>query len=159
MIHKKIKIKPLTLETVLTVIETSVGSKMFQSAFFLVGKDKKDILNKGDLSCAFFVSGVLAMFGLVDKVHATVSGTAKALETAGWQKTKKLVPGVVVVWDKPQDGSFDHQHIGFYLGDEVAISNNSKKGTPAKHHITFGKIGTPKYRPIIVMYKHKNLSK
>ncbi|MEK7136438.1 MAG: hypothetical protein AAB821_02505 [Patescibacteria group bacterium] len=159
MKNKQPKIVPLTLPTLLNIVENSVGTKMFQSAFCLVGKEKKDILDKGDLSCAFFVSAVLAMFGLIDKVHATVSGTVKAMEKAGWQSTKKLVPGVVVVWDRPKDGSCDHQHIGFYVGDNLAISNNSKKRTPAKHHITFGRVDTAKYRPIVAMYKHKDLSK
>ncbi len=157
MKNKQQKIIPLTLPTLLNVVENSVGSKMFQSAFFLVGKDKKDILDKGDLSCAFFVSGVLAMFDLVDKVHATVSGTVKALETAGWQPTKKLVPGVVVVWGPEQGGGFTHDHIGFYVGPDIAISNIWQKKVPGRHHVTFGPVTKKTYRPILAIYKHRDL--
>ena len=157
--NQKNKVKPLLLDTLLSVLEKSIGTKMFQTIWAEVDGRKIDITEKGNLSCALFVSSILAMFDLVDKVHTTVSGTVKAMEKSGWRSTKKLTPGVVIVWGKSQDVSFDHQHIGFYLGDNVAISNNSKKKTPIKHHVTFGRTGQKGYRSIAAIYKHPSLNK
>ncbi|OHA59679.1 MAG: hypothetical protein A2589_02370 [Candidatus Vogelbacteria bacterium RIFOXYD1_FULL_46_19] len=154
---KKLKVKPLTLDTLLTVVEKSVGTKMFQTIYAEVDGQKKDITRAGDLSCAFFVSGVLSMFGLVDRLHSTVTGTVKALEIAGWKKTKNLEPGAVIVWGPSVDGSFTHDHLGFYLGAEEAVSNIWQKHVPGKHYYTFAKTGSGKYRPILAIYRHSKL--
>ena len=120
--------------------------------------EEKDILEDGNLSCAFYVSGILAIFGLVDRLHTTVIGTVTALERAGWQKTDNLKPGCVIVWDKPEDNSHEHKHIGFYLGDDKAISNIWQEGKPDIHHFTFGLESTDSFRPIIAIYTHQELN-
>ena len=150
-------VKPLALETLLTMLENSVGTKMFQTIWAEVDGEKKDITEQGNLSCAFYVSGVLAMFGLIDRIHSTVSGTVLEMEKYGWQKTKVLKPGVVMVWNPGENSQFTNQHIGFYLGQEQAISNSWQKGVIAKHHYTFGKVGSKEYRPIVAMYRHPKL--
>lgn len=155
---EKPTIKVLLLPTLLNVIEKSVGTKMFQTITANVDGKKKDITEEGNLSCAFYVSGILTLFGLLDRVRATVAGTIESLELSGWKKTKDLAPGVVVVWDQPIDGSHDHAHIGFYVGKDTAISNSSKNKTPAKHHITFGNLSNKTHRPIRSIYKHSKLS-
>ena len=157
MKNKKPKIVPLLLLTLLSAVEKSVGSKMFQSAFCKIGKEKKDILNKGDLSCAFYVAGILAMFDLIDKVHATVSGTVKAMEKAGWQTTKKLAPGVVIVWGPEQGSGFTHDHLGFYIGENKAVSNIWQKKVPGVHSLNFAPPNSKAFRPIVAMYKHSDL--
>lgn len=155
--QNKSQIKILTLKTFLTLVKKSAGTEMFRQIFAEVDGREVDITENGNLSCAFYVSGLLAIFGLIDKIHATVSGTRKAMEAAGWIETTEMVPGAVLVWDKPQDGSHNHQHIGFYLGEEQAISNISRLGQPGVHHFTFGPSGTNSYREIIAVYYHPQL--
>lgn len=151
-------IKPLTLKSFLAVIEASVGTEMFRHLYAKVDGGEKDILEDGKLSCAFYVSSLLAIFGLIDRLHATVNGTITALEKAGWEKTDDLKPGCVIVWDKPRDNSHEHKHIGFYLGDKKAISNIWQEGKPNIHHFTFGLEDTDSFRPIIAIYTHQELN-
>lgn len=153
---KKI-IKPLALDTLLSVVEKSVGTKMFQTIWAEVDGKQSDITEQGNLSCAFYVSGVLAMFGLIDRIHSTVSGTVLEMQKYGWKKTKVLESGVVIVWNPGENSQFTNQHIGFYLGQEQAISNSWQKGVIATHHYTFGKVGLKEYRPIVAMYRHPKL--
>lgn len=150
-------IKPLTLDTLLSVVENSVGVTMFQTIWAEVGGEKTDITEKGNLSCGFYVSGILAMFGLIDRLHSTVSGTVKCMEAAGWQKTDELKPGTVILWGVPENSDFTHKHLGFYIGGDEAVSNVWQKGAPGRHHITFGVEGSDTYRPIIAMYTHPDL--
>jgi hypothetical protein len=154
---KPTKVKPLLLSTLIAVVEKSPGTNMFQTIYAEVNGKKTDITKDGDLSCAFFVSGILSMFDLADRVHATVKGTVKAMETAGWKETKKLKPGVVIKWGPSTDGSFTHDHLGFYLGDDQAISNIHYRRTPGRHHFTFGKEGIGRHRPILAIYHHPKL--
>lgn len=153
----KSQIKILTLKTFLTLVKKSAGTEMFRQIFAEVDGREVDITENGNLSCAFYVSGLLAIFGLIDKIHATVSGTRKAMEAAGWIETTEMMPGAVLVWDKPQDGSHNHQHIGFYLGEEQAISNIWQEGKPEIHHFTFGLESAGTHRPIIAIYIHEKL--
>lgn len=153
----QITIKPLNLPTMLKVIEASLGSLMFQTSLALVNGRKRDILNRGQLACAFYVLAILAMFGLIDRVHSTVAGTVKAMKRAGWQPTNKLSTGVVIIWGRPVSGDHDHEHIGFVLSQTKAASNSSELKVPVRHHITFGAKATPGYRQIIGLYYHPKL--
>jgi len=47
------------------------------------------------LDCAFFVSSILLMFGLIKKNHATVKNTLADMQKSGWQKIKKPRPKVI----------------------------------------------------------------
>ncbi len=67
----------LLKETFQAALLNSVGTKMFQRVYVKVGGKKKDVMQKGSLSCAFYVSSLLAMFGLMDRSHATVRTTEK----------------------------------------------------------------------------------
>jgi len=153
----KTKIKPLPLETLLLMLKKSVGTTLFQTLYMEVRGHKKDVTEKGNLSCAFYVSSVLAIFGLIDRLHSTVSGTEKALIEAGWRKTTVLKPGVILIWGKAKKSTHDHLHIGFYLNDNKAISNIWQKRVPQKHHFTFGKEGSDTFRSILAMYYHPSL--
>ena len=141
----------------MSVVEKSVGTKMFQTIYAEVNGRKTDITKDGDLSCAFFVTGVLSMFDLVDRVHATVKGTVIAMEVAGWKETKNLKPGVVIKWGPSIDGNFTHEHLGFFVGDDQAISNIHYQRIPGRHHYTFGKKGIGPHRPILALYHHPKL--
>jgi len=127
------KIEPLNFKTYLSFIKNSANSKSFQSLFAQVDGLEKDITKKGKLSCAFFTSSVLKIFSQIKNLHATVSGIIKDLEKSGWKEIKIPQKGSILIWESKNG----HRHIGFYLGNNKAISNNSQKRTPQIHHYTF----------------------
>lgn len=153
------KIKPLFAETYLAAIKNSVGSKIWQNYYAKVGKNKIDIMGGGDLSCAFYVSSILTMFGLLQKIHGTVSGTIFDLEKSGWRKTKKMKVGAVIVWEGKlgKDGE-SHRHIGFCLDEKSAISNSSQTRKIAQHHLTYGQKNGRPARAIESIWTHKRLN-
>lgn len=127
------KLIPLNFLTYLSFIKKSIDSKLFQNAFFSFNSKKTDILENGNLSCAFFVSSILKIFSQINNLHATVEGTVKDLENSGWKKLKTPKEGSVLVWEEKKG----HKHIGFYLGKNKAVSNSSKKHAPEAHHFTY----------------------
>jgi hypothetical protein len=132
------KITPLLFETYLAVVKNSVGSKMLRNFFARVSGKRKDVMNNGELSCAFYVSSVLALFKYCKAPHGSVDSTVGDLRKSGWKVAKKPVVGSVLVWSKMDFGKNDaHKHIGFYIGKDRAISNNYKLGYPTEHHWTF----------------------
>lgn len=153
--NKPLKVELLTLETMLTVIKKSVGTKMFQTIYAKVNGQKKDITAGGDLSCAFYVSSILAFSGFIDRAHSTVTGTVAAMKQDGWVATKKLEPGVVIVWGP--NPTHAHDHIGFYLGNDKAASNIREKKVPGIHHVTFGSVKNKTHRSILGLYRHPKL--
>lgn len=137
------KIEPptnvLVFDTYLAVIKNSVGSKMFRNFYVKVGGKKTDIMRNGMYSCAFYVSSILALFKMIKETHGTVNSTIEELRKHGWRKIKTPKPGSVLVWEAVDFGGGDiHKHIGFYIGNGEAVSNNYKLGSPAKHNWKFG---------------------
>ena len=121
-------INPLIYDTYLAVIKNSVGSKEFRNFYAKVSGRKEDIMKNGDLSCAFFVTSILVLFNIIKRVHTTVESTIDDLRESGWQEIKKPKVGSILVWEKMNQ----HGHIVFYIGNNKAISNNSKLKYPAK---------------------------
>lgn len=148
------KITPLLSDTYLALIKNSVGAQFFQTLFARVHGRKKNILNGGELSCAFFVSAVLLLTKLIKEPHATVTGTEKDMRRCGWKQTQTLKRGSVIVWGKKHG----HKHIGFYLGGEKAVSNSTARKVPVLHHFTFGTRNEKPVRRIEAIYWHKNLN-
>jgi len=148
-------------KTYLSMIENSIGSRMFQ---YLYIKNKKkngsiNVVQGGQLSCAFFVSNILYFFDLIKSSHATVSGTEKDMRNSGWEEIDKPKKGAVIIWEKikyQSDGV--HSHMGFYMRGKQAISNSFKKQVPHKHHFTYGKKSEPKYRKIKCILWHPDLN-
>lgn len=132
----------------LVMIKNSIGSKMFRNRYFFVRDKSEDILENGFLSCAFYVSSILYLNGLILAIHCTVDGTVKDMQKSGWRKIKKPVIGSVLVWEKGKD---EHKHIGFYIGKNLAVSNNSTKKVPTKHKLHY------QGRRIIEVYFHPKL--
>lgn len=135
------KPKLLVQKSLLQMAENSIEVSVFRNLYVQMENGSEvDVLRDGDLSCAVFVSGLLSAFGLIDKGHATVESTLKALSAAGWQEVEPTHPeaGDVILWDGVlyEDGE-THTHVGFYMGKDIAISNDSKSGTPQRHHWTF----------------------
>jgi hypothetical protein len=131
-------IKPLQFETYLALIENSVGSYLFKNLFVEIDGVKKDATEDGWLSCAFFASSLLYISKYIDSPHGTVDGTVKDLIKNGWEETSMDSPevGSVIVWKNAQ-GDNSHKHIGFYVGNELAISNDSYKKYPIKYDWKF----------------------
>ncbi|MBX4188051.1 MAG: hypothetical protein KW793_02860 [Candidatus Doudnabacteria bacterium] len=136
---KHFNFKYLPDRSFVTVIKNSVGSKMFRS--FLVEKNGKqfDVLKKGSLSCAYYASTILKMFGLIDKMHFTVGKTVNDLIKCGAVKVnvKSLKPGDVLIWVSKNVSSGQHNHIGFFIGNGNAVSNSESKKEITRHHVTF----------------------
>ncbi|MBP9855957.1 MAG: hypothetical protein KBC48_01460 [Candidatus Pacebacteria bacterium] len=152
-------IKPLLLDTYLAMINNAVGSEMFKNGYASFDGVKKDVVNDGELSCAIFVSSILKIFSLIDDVHATVTSTVKKMEEAGWQKTEELIPGSVLVWEGIDFGGGDlHTHIGFYIGNDQAISNDFRTKKIIKHHFKYvgDELGE---RAITAIYYHPTFMK
>ncbi len=145
------KPKFLFKKTYLKTIENSVGTKMFRNVFVMDGQEK-DITENGELSCAVFVSFVLKIFDLISTPHATVKSTIKDMMENGWKEAEKPQKGDVLVWEKKKIGGSTNEHIGFYIGNQKAVSNNYKKRAPVVHHYTYnGK------RKIIKIYAQKKI--
>ena len=131
----KEKIIILEKENYLAVIKNSVDSRMFQNVYALVNSKKTDLTKKGNLSCALYVSSILKVFDLIKNIHLTVDSTIENMKKSGWQEVKlsKIKPGDIIVWAEKNN----HQHIGFFIGNKKAVSNNSKTKKIANHHFTF----------------------
>ncbi len=132
--------KRLNFENYLTTIKNSCGTNMFRNLYILDDQGQKiDVMENGNLSCAIFVTSILSQFKKIDGRHATVEGTIKALQKYNWQKNnnQNLEIGDIIIWDIPKDKSYNHLHIGFYIGNTLAVSNSSENGFPIAHHYTF----------------------
>lgn len=149
--------KLLFFESYLETIKKGIDTKMFQSLWAEIEGRKVDITESGRFSCALFVSGVLMWFGLIKERHATVKGTIEDMIKSGWYEIKKPKIGCILRWEAVKSDGSLNEHLGFYVGGGMAISNDKKKGTPVKHHWTYGeKNGLPK-RKIINIYWHPKL--
>ncbi len=148
---KKPKFKILTYQNYLSVIKASQGSKMFRHVYVLDNNKKKDVLKNGKLSCAYYVSSILKLFGLISMPHATVKSTIKDMLKNNWKSTKKLIPGNILLWEEQiQANGKVHQHLGFYLNKDKAISHRYEKKVPMIHHYTYNQ-----KRKIIKILTHK----
>lgn len=136
------KFEFLLLQNYLNIVKSSVGSKIFRRLYFKINNKKIDILRNGDLSCAFFVSSVLRIFGLISETHATVAGTVKDMKKNGWYKISTPKPGAVIVYapQKTPPSGETHRHIGFYIGKNTVISNSSRYKSPRRQKWNYRQI-------------------
>ncbi|OGN08665.1 MAG: hypothetical protein A3C61_03750 [Candidatus Yanofskybacteria bacterium RIFCSPHIGHO2_02_FULL_39_10] len=151
-------IKLLKNKNYLTIIENSAKGEnwMFRNLYFEIDGKEVEVLEDGGLSCAMFVSAILYLNKLIGDIHTTVIGTEKDLIKSGWSETEDLRVGSILIWEKKSDhDGKTHYHIGFYIGDDMAISNNSSgTGFPWKHHYTYNGA-----RKIEKIYWHPELDK
>lgn len=154
------QVKPIILDNYLVMIKNSAGCNMYQHFYAKIKGEATDITKNGRLSCAFFVSSILTLFGLINKIHTTVDGTVKDLYDKGWKQIKKPKVGCILVWESQRFRNGEsHKHIGFYLGKHKAISHSYQKRQPAIHHWTFGRNKGRPLRQIETMWWHKSLDK
>ncbi len=151
---KKPNIKIILFDTYMSRIKNSVDSKIFQNLYAKYNNIKRDILDGGDLSCAMFVSSILFWCKIIGDIHTTVTSTVKDMEKSGWYKIKNKKIGAVLVWEPEEFSDGLHAHIGFYIGNNQAISNSSIYKVPKVHHYA-----TSNNRKIIAIYWNKKLDK
>lgn len=132
-------VKVALYDSYIKAIRNSIGSKLFRNLYAYVDGEKRDIARNGTLACDIYVSSTLLMFGLIDKLYATVDSCVSRLPKCGWYRIKKPRPGAILVWEAVKfPDRQKHKHIGFYIGKNKAVSNNYKKRVPAAHHWNFG---------------------
>ncbi len=155
------KIKPLVYHSYIAMIEDSVGSRMWQRNYALVDGKKTDVTNRGELSCAYYVSTILATFRLIENHHLLVSSLLADMNRSGWKEVKRPEVGDVILWGPKNNssGGEEHNHVGFYMGGRKAIANNYVRSKPGKAKIEvidFEYRGHPDgARPIIGFYRYR----
>ncbi len=142
--------KFLTKENYRARIMGSIGSNFFRTLYFEKDGVVIDITKDGIDSCAFHTTIILKTVGLIEAIHATVTGTITDMEASGWYEIAGIRPNAIIIWKetKGEDGQL-HQHTGFAISNTEAVSNNSKERTPQIHDIHF--------RPIEKILWHKAL--
>lgn len=130
-------VKLLLKDSYIAFIQNSVGSAAYRNFYGEVDGVKKDLTENGNVSCGNFASSVLHRFQMIKAPHLTVSGTVHDIENSpGWKQVERLediAPGDVIVWEAKQFDNGVHAHIGFYIGDETAVSTDSEKGVVGSH--------------------------
>lgn len=146
--NKEPEMKLELFETYLTVINNATSSRMFRHFYAEIEGKKTDILENGEKSCAFFVTSILKIFNMINEIHTTVPNTMEALLEEGWIQVNvtDMKAGDVLVWD----WGGQHGHIGFYIGNNTAISNSSIKKSPKKHSWDY-----EGQRKIVTVYRWK----
>ena len=139
-------------DSYLAMIKNAVGSNNFRGFYLIINGKKEEVTQSGRLSCAFFASSILYFFKLIKNPHLTVSGLQKDLEKSGWKTAKRPRAGAVLVWEQIVKNGSANRHVGFYLGNDKAISNSAKERKPAMHHWTYNN-----KRKIEAIYWNKKL--
>ena len=147
-------------DSYLAMIKNSPNSGMFRNYFAKYDGQLKDGLEDGALSCAFFVSSIATLWGVLDRPHATITSTIEALQKAGWQElSAESIPeaGDILLWEEIKYEPTDkvlHSHIGFYIDNERAVSTNFKTKTVTEHDWQFK---DTQLRKVVQIYRGKQL--
>jgi hypothetical protein len=155
-------VKLLKKKNYLTMIRNAAkgSNHMFQNLYASVDGIEQDINSNGGKSCGLVVSSILYLQKMIKDLHATVESTEKDMLSSGWHEISDLKEGAIIVWERrPGQDEKMHSHIGFFLGDTFAMSNDSNGiGIPVIHHYTYGtnEDGAPK-RKIERIYWHPDL--
>jgi hypothetical protein len=105
---------------------------MFSEGYAKVNGKISNILNNGEVACAFYVTAILSMFDvkLIEHTHTMTSKTVADLERSNWQRVEQPEPGDIIIWGpktKPDTDGLNHDHIGFYVGNERAVTNDFRR--------------------------------
>jgi hypothetical protein len=143
-------LKRLIHKNLMYSIRTIIGSDLFRHIYVQDQRDGRefDALDDGSGACAYTVSGVLALHGLIDHPHATVATTIKHMQEAGWVKTDDPQPGDVVQWAAHND----HMHMAFYIGNGRVIGNSTRERKTTEYGLTLEDGREP-----IAFYTHPQL--
>jgi len=152
------EIKILQFDTYINSIKESVDSSLFRTVFAEVDGKKENIVNKGQFACALYVSSVLLWFGLIKERHTGFSGLIEDMKDSDWYKIDEPKIGAIIHWEKKMKNGEENEHVGFYIGDDRAISNNGDVGAPVEHHYTYGETDGKPNRKIEAIYWHLRLN-
>ncbi len=146
------KITFLTKQNLVAMVEASIESTMFRNIYTIVNGEKRDILEDGNLSCAYYVSCILLIFKLINEPHAKVAGLLRDMLENTWFKANgDPLPGDVLTWEPKyfKNSGKIRDHVGFFLKDNIAVSNNPILKTPTTHmyNLYDG-------RPLKAVYRH-----
>ena len=154
---KAMAVRILQFDTYLDVIKKSVGSNLFQSVFAEVNGERMNITNRGQFSCAVHVSSILLWFGLLKERHTGVDGLVVDMIDSGWYEIDKPKVGCIIRWEKKLKNGGENEHVGFYISDDSAVSNDPVSGAPIEHHYTYGETDGRPNRKIETIYWHPKL--
>lgn len=156
------------LKSLLAIVENSVNGDnyLFRNLYADENGKEIDVFENGRTACCGHVTWILLALELIKHPHASVYGTEKDLIGSGWHEIKELKPGAIIIWESlvADSGLLGEKnvklsHMGFCVGKDEAISNDSKgSGFPRRHHVTYGtnSDGTP-VRKIEKIYWHPEL--
>ncbi len=126
-------LEKLTLKNLVAAARGAVDSRLFQHIYVRDGQGNElDVAKDGELSCAYALSGLLTLFGLIDRPHATVATTIEKMKAYGWQEEAQAKLGAVIYWPEYNG----NEHIGLIVGENECVSNSSKNRTPVLHGFT-----------------------
>lgn len=148
------------LHTYLAMIEGGVGSQQYARLFVhREAGEPHDVIGNGKFACAYFASSILTLTALITQgVHTTVVETIEDMIKSEWYQIDDLLKGAVIIWGpKLASDGVHHKHIGFYLGNEVAISTDGITGIPTRHHVTYGTTDGQPLRTIETIFFHEKL--
>ncbi|MEK7464317.1 MAG: hypothetical protein AAB617_00900 [Patescibacteria group bacterium] len=162
---KSVRVETLLLQSYLAFIKNSVGSKAFQEFYCLVNGKKLEVLQRGRVSCAFYLTSVLKIFSLVKNIQITIHRALDEMERSGWRRIHKPRVGAIIVWeeiksDKDKNSKIfasSHKHMGFFVGNNRAVSTSTKKRVPIEHGLVYSG-GQKSNRKIIAIYWHPRLN-
>lgn len=112
---------------------------LFRNLYAEIDGKVVDIAQDGHNACAIMASHILFHFKLISDLKAVVESLEKELKRCGWYEIKDPREGAVIIWEPKLglDGQM-HRHIGFYIGNNMAISNDSRDtGLPWKHNYLY----------------------
>jgi hypothetical protein len=101
-------------------------------------EDYLDSVRGGLRSCSFFVSSLLAIFGLIDRCHTTTETTIKDMQVHDFYEIDELRPGAIVVYEfndfeSDNPDSKPAPHIGICISKDQVISTTGKTLSPVIH--------------------------
>ena len=123
---------------------------MFRNFYILLDGTERDALRGGALGCGVLVSSILYLQNSslqfmgkppwIQYVHANVGPTEDDMARNGWHHhLDQLREGAVISWvARPGADGTPHRHMGFYIGNDRAVSNGSNTTLmPEEHHVTY----------------------
>src|SRR3989344_1406153 len=135
------------LKSLLAIVENSAkgDNYLFRNLYADENGKEIDVFENGGTSCCGHVTWILLALELIKHPHAAIHGTKRDMIDSGWHEVNELKSGAVIVWEDlvANDGLQGQKgvklsHMGFYVGNNEAISNDSKVSHfPRRHHVTY----------------------
>lgn len=115
------------------MVKGSVGSNAYRHFHATIDGAEVDTMRDGEVACAYFVSSILTIFGGLDSPSFVVGSVENKLINKGWHVVDSPEPGDILVYEDLKQDDEVHAHIGFYIGNDRAVSNSWTTKTPLEH--------------------------